>query len=257
MKRYFLLLTMIMLILTSFSNIFGQLVGSTINTQTPAQEIRKGSTVQYTAPAGAAGEQYSWEIIGGTPTPAATSGSGTVADPYIINFTADLTSITVQWNNDAQAITSANGRIRVQKKNGGCISLIQSLELTCWSNATATITDADIDMCSGDATPGNITLQFTGAPNFDLRYTVTDLDGTVSTEKVITGVSGSSTTIPLPANLINTSTTADQTYKITLTQMNDAFQGDGTFADASYTITVHPAISTGTIQASPSALQRR
>ncbi len=245
------------LVFFNFLNVSAQLIGSTVNTQTPIQEIRKGSIVQYSIPAGVAGELYSWEIVGGTPTPAASSGSGTVADPYIINFTADLNTITVQWNTDAQAITNATGRIRVQKRTGGCISLIQSLDLTNWSNATATITDADIEMCSGDATPGNITVQFTGAPNFDFKYTIKNLDGTVSAEQIVTGVTGASTTIPLPANLVNTGTTVDQTYEITITQMNDAFQGDGTIADGSFKITVHPAISTGTIQASPSALQRR
>lgn len=234
-----------------------QLVGTATNSQTPAQEIRKGTTVQYTVPAGTAGEQYSWEIVGGTPTPTASSGSGTLADPYIINFTADLTSISVTWNTDAQAIASMAGRIRVQKKIGGCISTIQSLDITSWSNATATIADADIEMCSGDGTPGSITVQFTGAPNFDFKYTIKNLDGTIGAEQTVTGVTAGSATIPLPANLVNTSTTADQTYEVTLTQMNDAFQGDGAIADGSFKITVHPGVSAGTILASPSSLQRR
>ncbi len=241
----------------NFLDASAQLVGSATNSQTPVQEVRKGTTVQYSVPAGAAGEQYSWEIIGGNPTPAASSGSGTLADPYIINFTADLTSISVTWNTDVQAIASIAGRIRVQKKSGGCISTIQSLDITGWSNPTATITNSDIEMCSGDGTPGSITVQFTGAPNFDFKYTIKDLDGTVGAEQIVTGVTSGSATIPLPANLVNTSTTVDQTYEVTITQMNDAFQGDGTVSHGLYKITVHPGISTGTIIASPSALQRR
>jgi len=257
MNRCITFLSVSALVCFTFLNVSAQLIGSTANVQTPLQDIRKGSIVQYSIPAGSAGEQYSWEITGGTPTPAASSGSGSAADPYIINFSADLTSITVQWNTDASTITGITGRIRVQKKTGGCVSLIQSLDLNAWSNPTAAISDADYEMCSGDATPGIVTVQFTGSPNFDLKYTVKDLDGTIGAEQTITSVTGASTTIPLPSNLINTSTTSDQTYEITITQMNDAFQGDGLIADGTFKITVHAAINTGAIVASPASLQHR
>jgi hypothetical protein len=205
-----------------------------------------------------AGEQYSWAIVGGTPTPAANSGSGTQADPYIINFTPNLHTITINCGTDDQTIMSLAGQVRVQKRtNTSCISVIQSQDMAKWSSATISIVDADYTICSGDPTTGFITVRFTGAPNFDFKYTVKNLDGTTSAEQIVTGITTATATILLPANLVNTSTTNDQTYVVTVTQMNDSFTGDGTIVDGTFTITVRPSISTGNIQASPAALQRR
>jgi hypothetical protein len=256
-KFYYLFIIVLSLLLSSFKG-YAQFFSDTIINQTPIQEVRKGSTAQYSVSAGHVdGEQYTWGIVGGTPTPAPNSGSGTQADPYIINFTPNLHTITVNWSTDNQKITSQVGQVRVQKRtNAGCISVIQSLDIACWSAPTISIIDADDTICSGDPTTRFITVQFTGAPNFDFRYTLKDLDGTTSAEQIVTGITGASTTIPLPSNLVNTSTTTNQTYVVTITQMNDSFTGDGNVVDGTFTITVHPSISTGTIQASP-ALQRR
>jgi hypothetical protein len=235
-----------------------QLVGNDTIVQTPIQEVRKGSIVQYSVSAGhLAGEQYSWEIVGGTPTPAPNSGAGTQADPYVINFTPNLHTISVRWGTDDQTIIGLPGLIRVQKKtNTGCISVVQSISISKWSASTVSIHDADYTLCSGDPTTGHITVWFTGAPNFDFKYTIKDLDGTTGAEQVVTGVTTASRDILLPSNLVNPSSASDQTYVISITQVNDSFTGMGSITHGTFTITVHPAINTGTIQASP-VLQRR
>ncbi len=60
----------------------------------------------------------------------------------------------------------------------------------------------------------------------------------------------------MPANLVNTSSTVDQTYIVTITEMNDSFTGTGTILDATYTITVHPTIETGDISSNNSLTRR-
>jgi len=259
MKRMSMLMSWViaaLLLLISF-NSSAQLVGNDTIDQS-AQEVRKGSTVQYSVSAGhIAGEQYSWEIVGGTPTPAANSGAGTMVNPYVINFTPNLHTISVQWGTDDQTIVGLPCLVRVQKRtNTGCISVVQSVAITKWSAATISITDADYTLCSEDPTTGHVTVRFTGAPNFDFKYTIKNLDGTTSAEQIVTGVTAATTTIALPSNLVNPSTLGDQTYVVTITQVNDSFTGDGTIAKGIFTITVHPAISTGTIQASPVLLRR-
>lgn len=241
---------------------FSQLVGTNVNKQ-DSIEVRKDSTVIYSVAVGhISGEQYSWEIIGGTPTPAASSGSGTIADPYIINFTPNLTSISVRWNADDHTITSQTGRIRVQKKNTtNCISTIQDLKVFRWSAASAVISsDLTNTICNGENTGYVVTVQFTGAPNFDLDYTIeNNLTGTpVVTNQTLTNVTSGTVNITIPDNLINT-TSEDRTYKIILKRMNDAFTGDGNIpaATGTYTLTVHPASALSPITVSPGSLIRR
>ena len=248
----------------SMNSVFGQFVGTNQTDQTPIEE-RKGNTSTYTVP-GPATDEYSWQVVGGTVVStnvapsAAISGDGTAGNPYIVPFTVGLQSIDVEWPADDNTITFISGNVSVQRQVAGatvqCPSFIQSLDISLWSNPTATIQDADYDLCSGDATSGDITVVFTGAPNFDFKYTVTGLDGTTGAEQTVTGVTGGTATISIPANLVNTSSTDDQTYIVTLTEMNDGFTGLGTILDASFTVTVHPTIQTGAIT-SDSSLTRR
>jgi hypothetical protein len=254
-KLYIIVVSLFLINLTGYA----QLAGDSVFEQTPVQEVRKGATSQYSVSAGhVAGEQYTWSIAGGMPTPAPNSGAGTLTDPYIINFTPNLHTISVTWNTDLQAISSLSGNVKVEKRTvGGCSSVIQSLVVSSWTLATATILGADYSICSGDPTTGSVTVAFTGSPNFDFKYTIKELDGTTSAENLVTGITGSTATISLPSNLVNLSTTADQTYVITLTQMNDSFTGNGVILDGTLTITVHPTINTGVIQVSPASLQRR
>ena len=91
-------------------------------------------------------------------------------------------------------------------------------------------------------------MAFTGAPNFDFKYTITDTDGNTSPATSVTGETGSTASITIPGNLVNSSSTVDQTYVVTITEMNDAFAGStGTINDGSFTITVHPTVETGDI----------
>lgn len=249
------------IVLVSLTNgVFGQFEGTSQVDQTPIEE-RKSNLSTYTIP-GPATDQYSWEVVGGTVTvPAAgVTGSGTVADPYVVPYTVGLQSIQVQWPADDNSITSFSANVSVQRKVAhatvDCPSSIQSMDITLWSNPTIAIQDADYEICSGDATLGDITINFTGAPNFDYKYTITDLDGTTGAEQTVTGITGGSTTIAIPANLVNSSSTLDQTYIVTITEMNDTFTGLGTITDATFTITVHPTVETGDIT-SDNTLTRR
>lgn len=225
-------------------------------------EVRKGSTVTYSVSAShVAGQEYRWEIVGGTPTPATTIGTGTATDPYIINYTADLHTISVAWPVDDNNIIGDLGNVRTQKRvAGGCISVLQDMEVTRWSAATAAISGATTTtICNGIGF--DIPVAFTGAPNFTLEYTIeSTLTGVPSTitPLPITGITGGTTNISIPASDLVNTTNADQTYKITLTRMNDAFEGDGTIAAANtFTITVSAPAATGPITVSPLSLTRR
>ena len=238
------------------------ITGTLETLQTPISEVRKGSTVEYSVNNSEHqnGDEYSWEIVGGTPSVTPTSGSGTAADPYVINFTVNLHTINIQWNADDNTITAFNGRVRVQKRSGGCISAIQTQQVDAWSAATAAITSPLTgEICNGENVGYVVTVTFTGAPVFDFDYRIDNsLSGTlVQTDQTISGITGNTVDITIPDHLLN-ATNADQTYSIVITRMNDNFVGNGTVGAANtYTITVHPAASTGTISVSPSSLQRR
>lgn len=260
LKNIAKLFVIVTIAIFSGNSVMGQFVGTNQVDQTPIEE-RKENTSTYTV-AGPATDEYSWQVVGGTVVvPAAgVTGAGTSGDPYVVPFTVGLQSIQVQWPADDSTITSTSGNVSVQRQVASgsvdCPSTIQSMDVVLWSNPTIAIQDADYEICSGDPTLGDITVEFTGAPDFAFKYTITDLDGTVSTEQVVTGESGSTATISIPANLVNSSSTVDQTYIVTITEMYDAFDGFGTIVDGTFTITVHPTIETGPIT-SDSGLTRR
>ena len=250
-KRIATVFAIMAITMVSVNSLFAQFTGATQVDQTAIEE-RKGDLSTYTIP-GPAGDEYSWQIEGPagiTITPAPDGGIGTAGDPYVLNYAVGLQSITVQWVADDNTITSLARNVSVQRKvaaTGDCPSAIQSMDISLWSNPTIGIQDADYEICSGDATLGPITVDFTGAPNFAFKYTITDLAGATGVDQVVTGETGATATIALPANLVNTSTTLDQTYIVTLTEMYDGFTGLGTISDATFTITVHPTIETGDI----------
>ena len=249
----------------SANSLFAQFVGTTQVDQLPIMEERKGSTSTYTIPA-VAGDSLTWAVEGPaggivSVTPAADGGAGVSGDPYVWNYTENLTSIAVEWAVDDATITSHTGNVSVQRKvlsGGSCPSAIQSMDVALWSNPTIAIADADYGICSGDATLGNITVDFTGAPNFAFKYEITDLTGATGAEQTVTGEAGATATIVIPANLVNLSTTLNQTYIVTITEMYDDFNEPlfGTITDATFTITVYPTVETGDITSS-SILSRR
>lgn len=254
------LFAMITIAFFTTNAINAQFEGSAQVDQTAIEE-RKGEISTYTIP-GDATDEYSWQVVGGTVVvPAAgVTGAGSAGDPFVVPFTVGLQSIQVQWPADDNTITSIATNVSVQKKvlhaSVDCPSAIQSMDIALWSNPTIAIQDADYEICNGDATLGDVTVEFTGALNFDYKYTITDLDGSVGTDQVVTGVAGGTSTISIPATLVNTSSTLDQTYIVTITEMNDSFTGVGTINDASFTITVHPTVETGDI-VSDKTLTRR
>jgi hypothetical protein len=237
-----------------------QFILTSTNNQTPIEE-RKGLTSTYSIP-GPATDEYTWQVVGGTVVVPAVgvTGSGTVVDPYVVPWAVGRQSIQVQWAADDNTITSVTGNVSVQRRvdhaTVDCPSEIQSMDVTRWSAATIRILNADYELCSGDATLAPVTVQFTGAPDFAFKYTVTGLDGVTSAEQVVTAVGTSTYDIAIPLNLLNTSSTLDQTYVVTITEMYDGFTGLGTIVDGSFTITVHPTIETGDIT-SNNTLTRR
>lgn len=247
-----------------------QFVNPTVANTQGGEEVRSivsGNTITYDLSADhIAGEEYRWAVRGGNITTAGANPSG---DSLIIDWTTDLDAITVDWNQDLAStpIGSAIGEIIVQKRNAGdCYGQIQVLPITMWNPATADLTDADIEVCSGDAIGGTITINLTGAPDpvadgFVVTYDIvatdlTDLGGNPLDATGSTAVSnGSTVTIDLPDGLINAQT-ADRTFTITLTAMHDDFQGDGSLIDSEYVITVHPTPITSPINSSSSLTRR-
>jgi hypothetical protein len=252
------------------------------NTQTPVSEEREENLGTYTAiGTHAVGDQFTWEIWADVAPVSVESGavdiidggSGTSADPYVVFWTDDLSSIDVQWAADASpGIDNTNGNVSVQKRlavaAGGCLSPIQSWDIDFWSVATASMATADASYCSGAAIGGTVTIDLTGAPDgvldgFAVDYTITapdleEADGTSwdGITDVATSDAGT-VTIDLPAELIDVSLAqAGGTFTITLDRMNDDFTGDGTLGDDTFIITVSAIPDTGVIQ-STSSLTRR
>ncbi|MEX0986458.1 MAG: hypothetical protein WD052_03190 [Bacteroidales bacterium] len=239
-------------------------------TQVPTEDVRTTSSVEYSiVGTHTAGEEYRWEVTGGTITAGGTVT--TVGAASVIEFEADAHTITVDWDQvPASEIASLAAEIKVQKISAGnCPSQIQTLPINIWNLPTANITDVDIEFCSGDATPGSITVDLEGAPaaagdgfSVSYAYVAPDIeDGTGSVDgQTGTVTSNTSTvTIPLPASLINTVTTADRTFTVNMTLMQDDFSdqnGTWTAAGGSYVITVHPVVETGDIQSTISLSRR-
>jgi hypothetical protein len=276
-KKYSILKKAVVAALLSF--VFGtflnaQFSNPTVTVPQTGEEVRStsaGNAITYNLLNPIAGEEYRWVVIGGdiTSDPYTTDG-----DSLIVDWTADLDQITVDWNIDLSTlvppvgpIDSSPGEIIVQKRNaGGCYSTIQVLPMTLWNPATANIVEGDIEVCSGDAIGGTITINLTGAPDpvadgFEVIYDIvatdlTDLGGNPLDVTDGTAVTNnSSVTIALPDGLVNAAT-ADRTFTVTLTSMHDDFDGAGSLIDDEYIITVHPTPVTGEIQSSSSLTRR-
>jgi len=228
-------------------------------TQVPDQDVRAASSVEYTVVAeDNGGEQYRWEVTGGTITAGGTVT--TEGAKSVVDFTADAHTITVDWTLSPSGITPETGTVSVQKISGdNCPSQVQNLSVNVWSLPTANISDANVEICSGDATAGSITVNLTGAPDdgtadgFSVSYEydapdIEDGTGPVDGQTGTVTTNTGSLTIPLPTNLINTVSTADRTFTVNLTAMTDDFDDqNGALTDDTYVITVHPSLETGDI----------
>lgn len=245
------------------------------NANTTPEEVRATSSITYDLSLNhTSGDTYRWVVRGGTIDDA--GGTLTVTsdgDSSIVEWTADLELITVDWDTDITAtpIGSAPGEVIVQKTAGGtCASEIQTLDITMWNPATAAldVTGLITEMCSGDALGFTVPTDLTGAPNvtadgFVIDYSYAATGGlTTLLGAAVDGTTGqvldndATAQIPLPDGLINP-TGADQTFTLTLTAMLDDFdEGGSVAASATYVITVHPTPETGEIN-SGSSLTRR
>jgi len=242
-------------------------------TQAPSEEVRTGSSITYDLDNGnhTLGEQYRWVVTGGTIT--AVNGAGAIsgAGSNIVEFAANAHTITVDWDQaPASAIVSLASTIEVQKLSPeGCPSQLQTLDVDVWNLATGTITTATDSICSGSAPAvANIPVALTGAPDgggagFSISYSFTvpaDLDALdgggapVATTGTLT-TDGASIDIPMPATLINNSTTGDVDFVVSLTAMNDDFTGAGAFS-GTYTLTVLQVPVTGDIESTLSLTRR-
>jgi hypothetical protein len=238
--------------------------------QAPSEEVRTGTTVVYDLDNGShnAGEQYRWVVTGGTIT--AVNGAGGITGGNTVEFAIDAHTITVDWDQaPASAIVSLATTIEVQKlSNDACPSQLQTLNVNVWNLATAAITTATEDVCSGGSpSVATIPVALTGAPDgavdgflVDYAFTIpvglTALDG-ASVAVSATGTEttdGASVDITLPVTLIN-STAGDLDFVVSITAMNDDFTGAGTFS-GTYTITVHPVPVTGDIESTISLTRR-
>jgi len=232
------------------------------------EEVRTGSNVEYSlVGTHVVDEEYRWVVRGGTITSGGTVS--TSGDSSIIAWTANAHTIEVDWTADltADAVGSGAGEVLVQKRNAGnCPSLIQALSINQWNDASATLVDPDLAICSGDSPGASVTINLTGAPDpsadgFEVFYNIaatnlTDGDGnSLDGTGLIATSNGSTATITLPASIINTDL-ASAEFKITLTSMHDDFDGNGTLGDIEYVVTVHPTPVTGNI-ISGSSLARR
>jgi len=274
-KKYFSLnLVMMFIMLFTFSFV-ARAQWETPNPASPTvqtmEEVRTGSTITYNINADhVAGQEYRWAVVGGTINHASAVVSG---DSSIVEWTADLSQISVSWNVDLTStpIGSYDGLVMVQKKSAAaCPSQLQSVPVRQWNNATAEIDAAntDFEICSGDAVAGSITLNLTGAPDpvadgFEVVYDITatnltDLGGNALAASGVSAVTnGSTITINLPDGLISSDIVNDAQFVITLTSMHDDFDGAGTLgAHSTFTITVHPTIVTGPIVSSSSLTRR-
>jgi hypothetical protein len=244
-------------------------------------EERKGGGSTYSVTPSAGSDQYRWTISADV-TPVSVSsatlpgGDGTTANPWIIDWTDNLTSIDVVWGADASPdIASTPGVVTIQKRTtvgATCPSLVQTLDIAFWSQPSAIIdvaTSPNQTVCSTDAIGGSVTIDLTGAPDgvangFDLVYdvavsdallTVSGIVGLPGIDEVVNS-NGPTITIPLPDALVNTDV-IPQTYTITLKTIQDDFDDIPVAVVLQvFTITVNPTPVTGPI-GSTGTLNRR
>ncbi|MBN2521654.1 MAG: hypothetical protein JXB24_00190 [Bacteroidales bacterium] len=237
-----------------------QFIGTETDSSLTLAEVRKGSIVEYSLQADAnPGEEFRWEVTGGKIITSGAVGEGTIADPSIIEFAADMHTIEVQWLPDDSTSGFFTGNIWVQKKTtSNCASPVMKQKIYQWSMPTASINRnyTDFSICSGDLVGGYIVVDLTGAADFSYSYSIQsnglkDENGeAINTEHHAITTSNDTARIALPGRLVNPSTEASKYYTIELTAMNDDFLGDGEIVSdrKEFTITVYPSVQVGTIE---------
>lgn len=224
------------------------------------EDVRTSSSIEYSIVEGhISGEQYRWEVTGGTITSGGIVTAGANGES-VIEFTQDAHTITVNWDQAPAGITSLEASINAQKISlNGCYSQVTTLPINIWNLPTANIIDGDIEICSGDEIPASIEVELNGAPSnsgsdgFVVNYEyvaprIEDATGSVD------GISGTVTSntdavaIPLPSVLYNTEDDEDRTFTVNLIVMTDDFDDrNGDLIDGIFNIIVHPMRNTGEI----------
>ena len=237
-----------------------QFIGTETDSSATIEEVRKGSVVEYSLESDAApGEEFRWEVTGGIIITSGAAGAGTIASPSVIEFTADLHTIEIQWLPDDSTSNFFNGSIRVQRKSVyGCPGNILQQSIKQWSMPTASIDTSyhHFSICSGDWVGGYIVVNLTGAAGFTFSYDINsnglkdETGAAIYTEHHTITTSNDTAHIALPLQLVNPSVAASKYYTIELTAMNDDFEGDGEVVSdrKEFTITVYPAVKVGTIE---------
>ncbi len=236
-----------------------QFIGLETDSSASIIEVRKGSVVEYSLESGASpGDEFRWEVTGGKIIAPGAFGSGTTVDPSVIEFTADVHTIEIQWQADDSTSGYFTGNILVQKKPaGGCLSVISQQTVRLWSVPTASIDiiNTDFTVCSGEQVGGYIVVHLTGAADYTFSYTIQsnglkdETGKSINTEHKTISTSNDTVHIQLPARLMNPSQAASKYFTIELTAMNDGFLGDGEilYERKTFTITVNPSVKIGPI----------
>ena len=237
-----------------------QFIAAEIDSSSAPEDVRKGTVVEYSMQADASpGDEFRWEVTGGKIITPGATGAGTIASPSVIEFTVDMHTIEIQWQPDDSTSGSFSGSIMVQKKTvNQCESNILEQRINQWSMPTAAIDKAypDFTICSGEPVGGYIVVDLTGSAGYTFGYSIKsnglfDSNGNaINTEFHEITATNDTAHIALPAFLTNPSVASGKYYTITLTGMNDDFEGDGEIvADRNeFTITVLPSVKIGTIK---------
>lgn len=249
----------VVLITLMTNQIKSQFIGTEVDSSQTIYEVRKGSICEYNLSSDASpGEEFRWEVTGGEIITPGAIGEGTIDDPSIMEFKADMHTIEVLWQQDDSTSTFRNGYIWVQKQTvNSCASPILEQYIHQWSMPTASINRGypDFTICSGDTVGGYIVVDLTGAANYTFSYSIKsnglkdETGNAINTEFHEITTANDTVHIPLPALLENPSVSASKYYTITFTAINDDFLGEGEIVSdqKEFTITVYPSVKIGNI----------
>ena len=251
---------MVICMLFLLNPVKSQFIGTETDSSSGYMEMRKGAIVEYSLEDDASpGEEFRWEVTGGKIITAGAAGNGTIASPSILEFTADMHTIEIQWAPDDSTSDFFTGNVLVQKKTlSGCASVITKQMVRLWSMPTASIDKnlSDFSICSGDSVGGYIVVNLTGAAGYTFSYSIKsnglsdETGNAINTEHHTITTLNDTAHIMLPGRLTNPSVAASKYFTIELTSMNDDFLGAGEIVTGreDFTITVYPSVKVGTIK---------
>ena len=256
-KRVWLVLMVLFLLPVSS---WAQFIGTETDSSLVVEEVRKGTVIEYSLQDDAKpGEEFRWEVTGGRIISYGAVGEGTIDDPSIIEFTPDMHTVEIQWQDDDSTSNNLTGSLRVQKITvNQCASTIVKQNTDQWSIPTASINEdyTGFTICSGETVGGYIVVDLTGAADFTFSYSIKsnglkdETGKAINTEFREITTSSDTVHIALPALLVNPSKAASKYYTIELMAMHDDFQGEGEILSdrKEFTITVYPSVEIESIK---------